>query len=217
MNEIGDDIKQLMAMVPQLSDEEWAARETRIAAEKERLRAADDARTERVRGPLPPEMPDWPSRLLEALPTARETAPAIAALASWRHTERCIAVLSGSVGCGKTLAAAWWAKRHGRVGFVRASTFARVSRYGEDHAGYLERSALCLDDLGAEYLDAKGSFVVDLDELIDTYHADMKPLIITTNCNWQQFEARYGCRITDRLKECGEWFNVTGGSMRGAR
>lgn len=213
MKPITDPLSEIMSMVPRLTDEEWIEKDRQVAADRSRLDQL--SRPEAPRDRLAES--GWPTRLLEALPTARTDSEAIRAIASWRDTEHCIAVLSGSVGCGKTLAAAWWARRRGAMGFVRASTFARMSRYGDEHHGLLERQALCLDDLGAEYLDAKGSFVVDLDELIDTYHADMKPLIITTNCNWTQFEGRYGSRITDRLRECGEWISLEGKSMRGTR
>ena len=68
--------------------------------------------------------------------------------------------------------------------------------------------------VGAEYLDAKGSFLVDIDELIDTFYAQRKPLIITTNCTQRQFAERYGERITDRMTECAQWASVVGKSLR---
>ena len=53
-----------------------------------------------------------------------------------------------------------------------------------------------------------------LDELIDTFHGDRRPLLITTNCDVAGFKVRYGERIADRLRESGRWISVDGGSMR---
>ena len=70
-----------------------------------------------------------------------------------------------------------------------------------------------LDDLGAEYVDAKGSFLVDLDELIDTYYGDERPLVITTNLTKDDFKARYGARIERRVRECGKWLSFSKGGV----
>ena len=105
-----------------------------------------------------------------------------------------------------------------RKGRLRAAKFAANSRYDADaREAWMLAPALVLDDLGAEYLDAKGSFLVDLDELIDTFYGDGRPLVITTNTDAAAFKARYGERIVDRLRECGVWLSIADGSMRGAK
>jgi DNA replication protein DnaC len=131
-------------------------------------------------------------------------------------SDRNIIVVSGAPGCGKTVGAAWWAlRRKTSTKFVRASTFAAASRYDrQERTVWLKASALVLDDAGAEYSDAKGSLMVDLDELLDTFYGDRRPLLITTNCSVADFKTRYGERITDRLRECGRWISVDGGSLR---
>jgi DNA replication protein DnaC len=159
----------------------------------------------------------WPTRAVDVAMVADVKHSAVSQLAAW-DLERNVAVLSGSAGSGKTVGAAHWAfGRRERIEFVRASTFAASSRYNQEtRERWYGAAGLCLDDLGAEYLDAKGSFLVDLDELVDTFYADRRPLIITTNCTKQAFKDRYGERVVDRLRESAVWFTVAGASLRGA-
>jgi DNA replication protein DnaC len=162
----------------------------------------------------------FPARALEVAQKAADVAaPAIVQLAAWsRDHENGIAVVSGVAGCGKTVAAAWLAMQLGnrmRPRFLRASEFARLSRYdAEARARWADPSWLVLDDLGAEYKDAKGSFLADLDELVDVFYAGKRTLVVTTNCTAGDFATRYGERIVDRLRECGTWIAIAGGSMR---
>jgi DNA replication protein DnaC len=159
----------------------------------------------------------WPLRALEEAQRADASRAALAQLATWKLDDRNVAVLSGSPGCGKTVGAAHWCMaRPERIEFVRAATFAASSRYdAEQRDRWYGADGLVLDDLGAEYLDAKGSFLVDLDELVDTFYADRRPLIITTNCDQKTFRTRYGERVVDRLRESARWLMVAGPSMRG--
>lgn len=156
----------------------------------------------------------WPRRALEVALACDESLPGIGRVRAFKGDGAI--VLSGDPGVGKTVAAAWWALRSpAQVGFVRAATLARSSRYGTSMDAILNSRALVIDDLGAEYLDAKGSFAVDLDELIDTFYADSRALIITTNCKASAFKQRYGARVMDRLHEAGAWAPVPGRSLRG--
>lgn len=156
----------------------------------------------------------WPRRALNEARSADATRAAVRAVNAW-DARYCAIVLSGAKGTGKTVASAWWAlgaKR--RFRFVRSAELVRASRFDGSWDEWLKAPALCVDDLGAEYSDAKGSFVSDLDLLIDTFYSDMRPLIITTNCTSAVFLARYGERIADRINECAEWASVDGESMR---
>lgn len=165
-----------------------------------------------------------------------------------------VIVLSGNPGSGKTAAAARWAltrpgvvrgQRFAPVRFLRAAEFFRSSRYQrrEDDPATATRDeimrypALVLDDIGAEYADASGSYRVDFDELVDRYYADDRALIITTNLLYssperraelkasgvsvdesaQTFEERYGDRVADRIRGCGRWVSSATASMRAPR
>ena len=110
------------------------------------------------------------------------------------------------------MAAACW--RVATPACVTAMTFARHSRYDHNRDDLLAAPSLILDDLGCEYLDAAGSFLVDLDELLDAYYRAKRPLVITTNCTAEVFRSRYGARIVDRLLESGEFYSVGGPSLR---
>ena len=164
----------------------------------------------------------FPRRAIEHALAADESNEMIARLRDWDVRRDNVFVMSGSKGIGKTVAAAWWAlRRKSPPLFVRAATFAASSRYDRSDSDgkgrWLAASALVLDDLGAEFLDAKGSFLVDLDELVDVFYGDRRPLLITTNCPRGEFVKRYGERIVDRIRECGVFFEWSCPSLRGDR
>ena len=153
-------------------------------------------------------------RALEAAVSADTQKPGIQVISAWDVKKRSVLVLSGDPGSGKTVAAAWWAlQRAHPARFVRAASFAAQSRYDEEKRNMLD-GALVLDDLGAEYNDAKGSFLVDLDELVDSFYGNRRPLVITTNLDPEPFKQKYGERIVDRLRECSVWKSVGNTSLR---
>jgi DNA replication protein DnaC len=198
------------------TDEQWAAHDAEVAIKL--ANANKDAENERV-WRIAKGFADagWPARALDSAKVADETKPAVARVLSWDTKVENVLVLSGQPGCGKTTAAAVWAQRRNQApAFVRATTFASSSRYDRDtRDAWLHANALVLDDLGAEYADAKGNFLVDLDELIDTFYGDKRPLLITTNCTDVEFKQRYGARIVDRIRECGSFFGIRTTSLRG--
>lgn len=200
------------------TDEQWSAHDEKVAQSRA-LEATEAATRERRNTLAHMSKNGFPQRALEIATSADVTAEAVGFVRNWNHTERSLLVLSGSAGCGKTVAATWWAlHRQSTAMFLRATSFASSSRYDHEQRGrWLRAQAMVLDDLGTEYADAKGNFQVDLDELIDTFYGDSKPLIITTNCTADDFKARYGVRVVDRVRECGVWFSMSGKSMRGVK
>lgn len=197
------------------TDRQWDEHDARVAAEKaeqDRQEALERAR--RLRRSL--EAAGFPERALDAAEAADESKPSIVRVKTWDPRAESVLVLSGPPGCGKTVAAAWWALNRARYPmFLRASTFAAASRYDQEkRSSWTQAAGLVLDDLGTEYADAKGSFQVDLDELIDVFYGSRRPLLITTNCSADDFKKRYGSRITDRLRECGSWFSTSSKSLR---
>ena len=71
---------------------------------------------------------------------------------------------------------------------------------------------LVIDDLQAPPR-AEGLALVE--ELLIRRHASGLPLVITTNLRRQAFEAAFGDRIVDRLKDWGEFVEMPGRSLRG--
>jgi hypothetical protein len=199
------------------SDEDWAKHEARLAAVKPAVDTfvPSNWANSKSRSRSLADM-GWPARALDEADNADTSKTAITRLSTWNLDERNVVVLSGPPGTGKTVGAAHWCLgRRERIEFVRASTFASSSRYDQTaRARWYDAAGLCLDDLGAEYLDSKGSFLVDLDELVDTYYADKRPLIITTNLDGNEFKRRYGRRVEDRIRECALWVVVAGDSLR---
>lgn len=71
----------------------------------------------------------------------------------------------------------------------------------------LKAEVLMLDDMGVEAMlsDLTRDF---LDTLFYMRHAKSLATIVTTNLSAEAFAARYGERITDRLREWGAWFPI---------
>lgn len=139
--------------------------------------------------------------------------------------------LLGSVGQGKTVAAAYVARellaRRGLnngptasetqfCAFVRATTFARLSAYQVDDKAYFEHLCgvrlLVIDDLGTETL--AGMSQAHFEELMDVRYAEKRRTVITSNLEPAAFNARYHGRIADRLKQCGLISAGSGPSLR---
>lgn len=204
--------------LPNLTEAEWAARDAGIQAELEAQEAATRATDEKLAR----------VRVLEGGAPERAVrdsfaewfdvgAESVLALRDFHTDERGIRILAGGVGSGKTLAAIRWLAEHGgsRPVFLRVSEFETVSRYDrEARAQWKGATALVFDDLGAEYADAKGNFLADLDELIDVYAGRFARLIITTNLTPAQFKERYLARILSRLRANARWKSLQGADRR---
>lgn len=141
-------------------------------------------------------------------------------------------VLAGHTGVGKTVAAAWamvhadpllphgqrW-KTEQSPKFRHVSELASLSGYGD--ADKPERTALkitkCLvvDDLGVEI--ATDHFCAMFDALVNARYGSMGYTIFTTNLTVEQFSARYGTRVLDRIRGRGDWYDVSEPSMRTRR
>lgn len=203
----------------QLTEEEQAAYDARVAADRAKWEEQDRARRYRDKIAKMSRAHGFPVRAIEAAQSADESMPAVSRVAAWDPDDRSVLVLSGKPGCGKTVAATWWAiQQDWSPTFLRASSFAAASRYDkEERSKWLNAGSMVLDDLGTEYADAKGSFLTDLDELIDTLYGNRRSLIITTNLKAEDFRERYGARVVDRIRECGKWESIGGDSLRKAR
>lgn len=200
---------------PNWNDEDWAEHDRKVQAQRDAVATADSERRRKDRVADLLEA-GFPRRAIDEAATADEAAPPVQRVAQWDISKHSTLVISGGNGCGKTVAATWWAMRfHGVPRFLRASTLAASSRYDRDQrSAILEAPALVLDDLGAEYMDSKGSFLVDLDELLDVFYGDYRPLLITTNSAFDVFRQRIGERVADRLRECGSFWATTAPSRR---
>jgi DNA replication protein DnaC len=147
--------------------------------------------------------------------------------------------ISGGVGCGKTIAAAWAVAQKvreryfgshpdGRDGtwpsdyhprFVDAARLARLPRFagkGESAAAlapFETCSVLAIDDVGHENDDF---FVGLLDALIVTRHDNGLRTIITTNMDFVKFADVYKARVADRI-DGGAGFKELNGPSRRSR
>ena len=171
----------------------------------ERILAGELARTDAL---------DWAQRFMDQL--GAPGAP----------RGRCMLVLSGPMGCGKTTAASWilatgierWGRGAHDAMFVRAGRLVRWNRFDDAAMAQIEgASALVIDDLGSEYQDDKGAFRSFVDNVVDARYADQRVTVITTNLDADGFKARYGARFADRMREAGRFVELAGESMRRGR
>jgi DNA replication protein DnaC len=172
-----------------------------------------------------------PGRIGDALAegTLIET-PAVAAARSWLKTKAGILVLSGTVGCGKSVAAAWllannfsvevprlagvepsdWTPpplRTWRTGaWVAAAALVEASDFAPEFWKPIRKAELVvIDEAGAERLDAKGRALGNFTELLRRRYDDGRRTVVTTNlppAEWQRVYCESdGGRFRDRLAE----------------
>lgn len=212
----------LTVPVPQRTDEEWEAHDARVERERvERQRGDEErAREERYRQLVAWGVPHRDVRLIATTSLWRT-----AALSAVKRPFG-ILVLSGSTGCGKTTAAAWWLADEGPVAgeryrqplapmFLSVARFGSLSRFDETRMrqAWLARK-LVLDDLGAEYADERGAFVQLVDAIVNERYANELPLVITTNLSREEFRERYGERVADRIRHDGRFISTSEPSLR---
>lgn len=222
---MGDQIHTDLNLQDHLNDEEWVARDAEIDAERER--AAKAARSMALSALDERGLPFRKGQeVLQAMGAGLIATPTVQALDGF---ESGICVISGNVGCGKSFGAIAWLMVDrmpvSRIRFAKASWFARTSRYNKDFqlndtpvdkfTLLAQPHKLVIDDLGVEYADSKSSFLVDFDEMLDMRWESGKATVITTNMDAKQFRERYQERITDRIRDCGGWFDVGRPSLRG--
>ncbi len=73
---------------------------------------------------------------------------------------------------------------------------------------------LVIDDLGREYSDQHGRWLSELDLLIDDRHEARLRTVLTGNLTPEEFKARYGERIADRIRQDGRVCICNGESLR---
>lgn len=132
-------------------------------------------------------------------------------------------VLSADKGLGKSTAAGWWLAQEAKGLPVASHPFRRwwpaaeisaLDFYGEDYQHLCTCGSLVIDDLGAEFNDAKGGFQSKLDRLIDARYREFRRTVITTNLPGKEFSDRYGGRVIDRMRDGAVWASVKGDSLR---
>jgi DNA replication protein DnaC len=211
-------------VVRELTDEEWAAHDAKIERERQAAEAkAEEGRQADLRRSLVER--GCPAKDLErAISGDMSETQALVEARGALELDLVLLVLSGLRGCGKTTAAAWWLvqrrppSKYVRTDvprFVDATALARWPKYDNDQMFELERaSALVVDDLGVEYDDKGGAFRSFLDGLVNARYAACLPTLITTNLRGDEFKARYGERIADRIRESGRYVELAGESLR---
>lgn len=151
-----------------------------------------------------------PSRVWKTLESGISHTDAMAGVSSAKD----IVVLSGEPGRGKSVAAmAWLLLGHGR--WISAGALARGYAYDQTAFDSLAKAPrLVIDDLGTEYQDQKARYQATLSELLETRFANERPTLITTNLGPDDFKARYGDRLSSRIREDGVFIICGGNDLR---
>lgn len=168
----------------------------------------------------------------EALYNVIQT-PVIQAIKAWNCEEKSIMILLGGKGVGKSFAAA-----RAFVDFIGRRTPPDLwnrpydwARFAEDACGVLEwchiyalsndrdeldravkATFLVLDDLSTE--DATPAAVSRINYLINARYEKKRPTVITGNAGLEDFIARYGDRVFDRLKQSAYIVTCKGENLR---
>jgi DNA replication protein DnaC len=231
-------------------DPAYRSEQERIQAEKREREAAEKRRDERQRREAIEKsrrekgIPDkfWP--YLDAWRAGTDADPPPSVAKARGTVERFLAgkpewvflILGGSVGAGKTTAAAWFldapwtglepdpwggeskkVKREARGMFVTAAELVKASNYDREFWGPCENAPrLVIDDLGRERLNDNA--LANILELLAHRHAHGLRTLITANLNRKAFEERYtsqdGGRLRDRLAESALFVELAGKSLR---
>jgi hypothetical protein len=155
----------------------------------------------------------------------------------WLESGAQLLVLAGSVGTGKSLAAAkvlhdWrlasatlnpWGKLvpfDGRL-WIAAPHLARLQPWADEVRELDDPGLLVLDDLGEE--EATPKSLSTISTVLTSRFAEGRRTIVTTNLAQSTFRDRYGDRLVDRVRECGLddqgkarwWITCDGESLRG--
>lgn len=209
--EIAPDLK-----TPLTDDAFWSAKDAEVAAAREKEQAEQAAKWRESRAVVLAcgGAPRLAIEIALGADFSRGT-EAAAILDAWNG--RGVITLAGGVGVGKTVAAVWWlAQRGGSApAFIRATSLEAAGRYDKAMRDvWTKASALVLDDLGSEYADSKGNSMVVLDEIVDLFNSERRPLIVTTNTTAAAFKERYGERIASRVRQGNGWRVVGGRDLR---
>lgn len=157
---------------------------------------------------------DVPAALLEVALRPQPT-HSTALIDSFLASDMRLQVLSGGVGVGKSVAAAYAIRRVGMGRWVSAREFSRLGNdAGEKTLPYRRTKLLVLDDLGLEHDDGKGWAIGNIQALLVERHDDGRRTVITTNLDAAAFKQRYGERVADRIRGSGRFSVVDGESMR---
>jgi hypothetical protein len=143
----------------------------------------------------------------------------VQAARAWLQDPHPVLVLSGTVGRGKTLAAAEAALRRDGSAYVRARVAERYSaaKFG-DEAREWERLVRCrgvliFDDVGRERDSAE--ITAALSDVLDDRRGARDRTIICTNLTQKLFEERYNDeRLLSRMHESALWIKDHGPDMR---
>lgn len=220
----------------------WEAENPELTAAWNEARAEDDARrraserrefeeenrrSARANAPARLERLGCPPRAVALWDSGKSTSTvASKALERMDAEQKCLALLTGDTGVGKTCAAvAYLAKQVLKderddlpVLFVRATECARMGLYDDGDKKLAHQmctaTALVIDDLGAEFMSDGSIWRTVLDEVIDTRYGDGLWTILTTNLTADAFKTRYGERIADRIRHAGIVENCGTGSLR---
>lgn len=102
--------------------------------------------------------------------------------------------------------------------FMTAGLFTCTNRFDRAEMDNLGRvPLLIIDDLGTEFVDARGAFASLFDTVVNARYSACVKTIVTCNMTAKEFRSRYGARLADRWRESGRFVEFTGASLRSGK
>lgn len=156
-----------------------------------------------------------PRRAVDAWASGPRDTAATSSVRRMLAERKSFCLLTGGAGAGKTVAAVCGMaervledRREDLPAlFVRAVEGARMGLYDAEDKRLTSQmqsaGLLVIDDLGAEFVSEGSIWRSILDEVIDVRYGDRTPTVLTTNLDGAAFKARYGERISDRIRHAG--------------
>lgn len=162
-----------------------------------------------------------PLREREILRAGRDKSPplkntaALAAVREWlaASPRPALLMLAGPTGIGKTVAACY---AIAKLGGMYARSYA-LTRPGFDIDAAQAAEVLVLDQSGREHVGPSAFGMAALEEIIDGRYASRLPTILVCNLTREQWESRYDDIIAERMRGDGQWVQLDGDSLRGAK
>lgn len=158
-----------------------------------------------------------PRGALDVVVAGVEPTEATQAVDEWLPSDKRLLLLSGGVGCGKSVAAAYAIFR-ARGRWLYAPNITKVASFGDEQAQVMAKlrtaKLLVVDDLGSEFSQTTGWGRTELANLIVDRYEDALRTVITTNLDAKAWRGYADERLRDRLGGKFGQAVVVGGKSR---
>jgi DNA replication protein DnaC len=161
-----------------------------------------------------------PQRVRDAISAGFYQTPATLAVDDWLASGKCLLLLAGDFGTGKSVAAGYALKRRPGL-WMHSSEMVAIADddrfHGADRLKALQRARLLVvDEIGKEQDSGSTKAKAALTSLLLTRYEERLPTVMTCNLGGKAWKEYVDPRIPDRLAGDGVVFGTAGPSLRRA-